>query len=117
VNFTVVNGAAPAAASARGASPETLAIVEETSAAGKWSVYPVPVEDVLNIRLSAEIEGPVGLSILDPRGVAQFHEQGGADKFRDYSISTNKLGLTTGVYFVQIQYGVGKREIRKFIKQ
>ncbi|MBT1708525.1 S8 family serine peptidase [Fulvivirgaceae bacterium PWU5] len=117
VHFTIVNGTAPATASARGTSPETLAIVEETSAAGKWSVYPVPVEDVLSISLSAEIEGPVGLSILDPRGVAQFHEQGSADKFRDYSISTNKLGLTTGVYFIQIQYGVGKREIRKFIKQ
>ncbi|MBT1686559.1 Ig-like domain-containing protein [Dawidia soli] len=117
VHFTVINGVATASAGARGASPESVAIVEETSAAGKWSVYPVPVEDVLHISLPAEIQGPVGLSILDPRGVAQFHEQGAADKFRDYSISTGKLGLTTGVYFIQIQYGPGKREIRKFLKQ
>jgi subtilisin family serine protease len=117
VHFTVVNGAAPATASARGASPEGLAIVDETSAAGNWTIYPVPVEDVLHISLPAEIEGPVAVSILDPRGVAQFHEQGSADKFREYTISTGKLGLTTGVYFVQIQHGAGKREIRKFLKQ
>jgi hypothetical protein len=46
-----------------------------------------------------------------------FSEQGEAGVFRNYKVSTTKLGLTPGVYFVQVQLSNGKREIRKFIKE
>jgi subtilisin family serine protease len=110
VTFEVVNGAS----NARLAASDELG--EETGIFG-LSIYPVPVQDELTIRVKGKVEGNVGVVIHNTQGIAMFSEQGEAGVFRNYKVSTTKLGLTPGVYFVQVQLSNGKREIRKFIKE
>lgn len=110
VTFEVINGAS----SARAAAPDDLG--EETGAFG-LDIYPVPVQDELTIRLKGKAEGNVGVVIHNTQGIAMYNTHGEASTFRNYKVSTSKLGLAPGVYFVQVQLANGKREIRKFIKE
>jgi hypothetical protein len=108
VTFEVINGA-----SARVASDD---LGEETGVFG-LDIYPVPVQDELTIRLKGKAEGNVGVVIHNTQGIAMYNTHGEASTFRNYKVSTTKLGLAPGVYFVQVQLANGKREIRKFIKE
>lgn len=110
ITFEVINGAA----SARAAASDGLG--EETGVFGV-DIYPVPVQDELTIRLKGKAEGNVGVVIHNTQGIAMFNTHGDASTFRNYKVSTTKLGLAPGVYFVQVQLANGKREIRKFIKE
>jgi hypothetical protein len=110
ITFEVTNGAA----SARAAAPDNLG--EETGVFG-LDIYPVPVQDELTIRLKGKAEGNVGVVIHNTQGIAMFNTHGDASTFRNYKVSTTKLGLAPGIYFVQVQLANGKREIRKFMKE
>jgi len=91
-------------------------ILEETADA-RFSVYPVPASDVLHIDLPAGEEGHVRLMIHDVQGKAFYTREGEARTFQDHTVSTEKAGLTTGFYYIQVQYSNGKREVRKFLKE
>lgn len=110
ITFEVTNGAA----SARAAAPDDLG--EDTGVFG-LDIYPVPVQDELTIRLKGKAEGNVGVVIHNTQGIAMFNTHGDASTFRNYKMSTTKLGLAPGIYFVQVQLANGKREIRKFMKE
>ncbi|HEY9046200.1 MAG TPA: S8 family serine peptidase [Ohtaekwangia sp.] len=109
ITFQVVNGAT----SARFAPPG----YGEEDGEPALSVYPVPVKDELTIQLKGKAEGNAALTIHNTQGISLFNHQADVQQFRNYTVSTNKLGLSPGVYVVQIQLSNGKREIRKFVKE
>jgi hypothetical protein len=78
-------------------------------------MYPVPVADELTLNLEG-FEGEVALRIHNAQGISMHADQGDAKKFKAYSVSTNKLGMISGVYFIHVQGANGKRLIQKFIK-
>ncbi len=112
VKFRVVNGSH---GSSREAGEED--ILPEESARARFSVYPVPVSDALRINLPADEEGYVRLVIHDMQGRALHIEEGDVSALRMRTISTKEAGLTTGFYYIQVQYSGGKREVRKFLKE
>jgi len=110
VTFRIVNGTAGARLAPPGYS-------DEETGEPNLSVHPVPVKDELTIQLKGKAEGNAALTIQSTQGIALFNHQADASVFRNYKVSTAKLGLAPGVYVVQIQLSNGKREIRKFVKE
>ena len=90
---------------------------EETSVneGSVLTLYPVPVSDELHLNLEG-FEGKVALMIHNAQGRSMHTDEGEAEKFREYSISTSKLGMISGIYFVQVRGANGKRIVQKFVK-
>ena len=122
IHFRVVNGTGPTVANARigGDSADENEgeemLLKETGEP-VWSVYPVPVKDELHIKLEGALEGNVKVSILNLHGQSVHAKDGTAEMFRDYTVSTEKMGMPTGFYIVQIQQANGKRIVQKFMKE
>lgn len=100
------------AKSVLGRLPRTSVITEDNV-----SVYPVPVADELRIALPAGQEGGVRISIHDAQGRPMFTDQGDAIAAHTYSVSTSKLHLAPGLYYIHVQYANGMQAVRKFIKE
>ncbi len=121
IHFQVVNGGIPTVANARGGNSgfedetEEMLLIENGEPV--WSVYPVPVKDELHIKLEGKVEGNVRVSIMNIQGQSVHAKDGTAETFRDYTVSTEKIGLNTGFYILQIQQANGKRVIQKFMKE
>jgi len=113
VNFTVINGSLPG-----GRESAPLAVQEEIiDDATALDVYPVPVSDVLFIRLAPQVSGAVSLNIVNAQGQPVHVKDGSAETFRDYSISTTDVGMKRGIYFVILQQENGRRLTKKIIKR
>ncbi len=121
IHFQVVNGGIPTVANARvgdaGSDNGSEEILSKETGEPTWYVYPVPVKDELHIRLQGQVEGNVRVSILNIHGQSVHSIDGVAETFRDYAVSTEKIGLNTGFYVVQIQQANGKRVVQKFMKE
>ena len=117
IRFRVINGSSGHnnMAAARAADDDDIASAETDQV--NFSIYPVPVKDELRIAIPAETQGHVRLLIHDAQGKARFTDDGDAERFYDYTVSTEDLKMGTGFYFVQVQYGNGKREVRKVVKE
>jgi hypothetical protein len=115
IRFRVVNGNHSPALARAADEADDLVIAETGHAA--FSVYPVPVKDELQVAIPTETQGHVRLLIHDAQGKARFTDAGDAERFYQYSVSTEDLKMASGLYFVQVQYGDGKREVRKFVKE
>jgi hypothetical protein len=46
-----------------------------------------------------------------------FTTNGDADKFRNYTISTNPLGTASGLYLVQVKTADGRVEMKRVVKE
>lgn len=117
VSFTVVNGVAAASARSRGPEEGEELKISEESPDSFLNIYPVPVRDELHIELHEKTPMHVGVSIHNAQGMEIFADDGGSDKFRSYSVSTGKLGMRAGVYFLQVRYEDGRREVKKVLKE
>jgi hypothetical protein len=116
IKFRVINGSnGHNLAAARAAEDDDIAATETANAS--FSIYPVPVKDELRITIPAETQGHVRLLIHDAQGKARFTDDGDAERFYDYTVSTQELNMVTGFYFIQVQYGNGRREVRKIVKE
>lgn len=113
IKFRVVNGNQGMAA-ARSADDD---IAPGETAQARFTIYPVPVKDELQIAVPRETKGHIRLLIHDAQGKARFTDAGDAEAFYEYSVSTEALEMTGGFYFVQVQYANGVREVRKFVKE
>jgi subtilisin family serine protease len=116
IKFRVTNGSHGMAA-ARAADDDDDDIVPAETGSARFSIFPVPVKDELQIAIPRETQGHVRLLIHDAQGKARFTDAGDAEAFFDYSVSTEELKMSNGFYFIQVQYANGVREIRKFVKE
>nr|HPM32777.1 T9SS type A sorting domain-containing protein [Chryseolinea sp.] len=121
IHFQVINGEDPTVANARSGSASSENEREEMQVQEfgeySWTIYPVPVIDDLHIKLEGKVEGNVSVNIINTQGQSVHLKDGTAETFRDYTVSTVKLGLTTGFYLIQIQQADGKRITKKFMKE
>jgi len=109
ISFDIVDGTGAAPTVAQNFSD---AAADEISVA----VYPVPTQDQLTIQVSGKAERDVRLTIRTMQGQQLFLDNGTVEKFRNYSISTVKLGMSAGMYIVQVEGANGLRKIVKFVK-
>jgi len=115
IHFKVINGATDDPDS-RVAAPPAIAAVEESLPGEEvFSVYPIPVREKLNIRVSEEIKGEVRLMIFNAQGKAVFATMDNADAFRNYSINIKELNSNQGIYFAWLQTQNGKRFVKKLL--
>ncbi len=113
VNFRIVNGSVPTVLAE---TEEQYKLEETITESGlSWSVYPVPVSDDLNLKLKGDITGNIVMTIRNTLGQQVYTETSSAETFQDYTFSTVKAGFTYGVYFIQIQYESGKRDVIRII--
>jgi hypothetical protein len=113
VNFRIINGSVPTVLAETEAE---YRLEESTTESGlSWSVYPVPVTDDLNLKLTGDITGNVVMTIRNTFGQQVYSETNSAETFQDYTFSTVKAGFTSGVYFIQVQYESGKRDVIRII--
>jgi hypothetical protein len=82
-----------------------------------FTMYPVPVADVLTISFTKDVEGPVSLLIHDVQGKALHRKDGVAETFREYKVSTQQIGIISGEYYVQFIHSNGQREVSKLVKE
>lgn len=116
VSFQVIRSAAPA--SARAGQVEDEVVNQEVSSEDdEWSIYPVPVDTEVTIRLSEKISGEVALQILNAQGQSIYSQVGIADAFRSYNLSARELGMNQGIFFVVLQQNNGRRSVKKVIKK
>jgi beta-glucanase (GH16 family) len=80
----------------------------------RFKVYPNPVQNVINIQLSKLNNNPVLLEIIDFNGrVVQTKR----DIVVDKKLMYDATALSTGLYFINMIYEDGSKNILKFIKQ
>ncbi|MEO7991463.1 MAG: T9SS type A sorting domain-containing protein [Chryseolinea sp.] len=119
INFQVVNGTIPATTIARIATStdEVQQIEEVIDQENILSVYPIPVADELHIELHESVKGNVVVNIMSAQGKSMYISTNNANEFRKHSISTEQLGISSGIYFVMVTQTNGKRVVKKFIKE
>ena len=78
------------------------------------SLYPNPVSDNLNISMSFTKAAPVIINIMNITGQVIYTEKTSSEG-RQNVISINTSSLSSGLYFVQINYD-GQNISRKFVK-
>jgi hypothetical protein len=117
MNFTIVNNASTSIniASAREESLEEMVLNSEEQR--QVLVYPNPVLDELYIDLSKISEGNFSLKLVNTHGQLLYSLQGNTEVISEYIISTNQLGLMSGVYYFQLIDAKGFHQVKKIIKQ
>lgn len=116
VTFHVVRGNANAAA--RNGNEKSPAIEEEEeSSRASFTIYPVPVNDALYIQASDALKGEVELVIHNTQGQVVYQVRTTTNRLKDVPISTNGIGMSKGVYYLQVIDAQRQRQIRKFIKE
>jgi len=91
---------------------------ESTQQSTVVSIYPVPVTDVLTVDLKGrQVEGEVEVVILNPLGQIIHRTRIPAEKLQGYQISTQALGMRSGVYYLKLQSTKNLRESKTFTKQ
>ena len=92
---------------------ETLTGIEENSGLSNITVYPNPASSLLNIDLTADVEGQLTFKVMDMTGkvisVESLENYGG-----ELHHSLNVSNLAKGMYILNIESQQGKN-IRKFI--
>jgi hypothetical protein len=58
-----------------------------------------------------------GVFITSLTGKQMFTTNGDADKFRNYTISTNELGMTPELYLVRVKTADGRVEMKRVVKE
>jgi hypothetical protein len=55
--------------------------------------------------------------ITSSTGKQMFTTSGDAGKFRNYTMSTNDLGMAPGLYLVQVKTANGRGEMKRVVKE
>lgn len=115
INFEVVKDKVGAIAAREDMSPEeeTLEVSEETTSS--WVVYPVPVNDELNLRVEGEATGNVDVTIVTIQGRKVYSQNIPVEKLTSVPIRTSEFAA--GTYYIQLIDSKGKRSVKKFTKR
>ncbi len=116
IHFTILNNTQNAIATAKEAQSGSGDDVENESQK-LLSLYPNPVVDELNISLSNINDGQFILKIMNLNDQVLYTHKGDAQTIQALNISTNQLGLSSGVYYIQLIGANGFNQVVKFIKQ
>lgn len=98
-------------------SADESAVAEVELETRSFSVYPVPVQDQLTLRLQGATDGKAEVSIRNVQGQLVYKVTVPTQALTSYSINTNDIALIRGVYYLQVKGDGGLLEIRKFIKE
>jgi len=111
VSFRVIRGAATVE------SPDFVSEINlRTPEVNDWYVYPVPFADKLQVQMITDVEGDIRLILRNSNGLPIHEVVGSAASFANFSIDSHELGLTKGIYYLQITYANGKIRAWKVIK-
>jgi len=113
IRFKVVAGSIQAIADRSDKQNGVNSVQEEQSV--DLTLYPVPVDDQLNVRLNIPSSGEITLSIMDLQG-RLVHTKAFSSTDNRYTVDTRDLGIHQGFYIVQIQQADGRRYSKKFLK-
>jgi hypothetical protein len=93
--------------------------VEAETVADKFSVvlHPVPVRDDINLTTTGELQGDVTVIIHNAEGKLMYQGSIGEGKLDNHQISTSKLGMNRGIYYLQVINKQGERYVKKFVKE
>ncbi|MEX2233362.1 MAG: S8 family serine peptidase [Cyclobacteriaceae bacterium] len=81
------------------------------------NIYPMPVDDELNIQLTGTFKGRAEVLVLNTAGHPVFHALVDVELLKEYKLNAIDLGLGTGIYYLQILGENGVRVTRRFIKR
>jgi Bacterial Ig domain len=81
------------------------------------NIYPVPVEQELIIQFTGNLTGEAKVEILNAAGYVFYQIKTDAAILRDLRLNTVNIGLSTGIYYVQITGVDGGRVIQRFVKR
>lgn len=95
---------------AASASEEQLIISND-----KFAMYPNPVSDALNMKLSSAYKGAVKLTVVDVSGKAVI-VMNGEKQAGDYYNRISVSSLKPGMYIINVQMHEGKAFAAKFLK-
>jgi hypothetical protein len=115
VSFTVVNKNSNQHNNT--VSPSTPDIAPVTREEVLLEVFPVPVKDELNVQLTGSDAGEVTVMISSIYGRPYFRQVVTREQLRTLRVSTERLGLVPGVYYVHIVGANGGGLVRKFVKE
>jgi hypothetical protein len=87
--------------------------VAENANSQEANLYPNPVSDILNITFGSKTSNSISLKIFSTTG-QQVYEKSVSGSTSQVGI--NVCNLPSGVYFIQIDAGIGKPIVKKFLK-
>jgi hypothetical protein len=64
-----------------------------------------------------QIERVASVFITSSTGKQMFTTNGDADKFRNYAISINDLGMAPAIYLLQVKTADGRVEMKRVVKE
>jgi subtilisin family serine protease len=95
----------------------TAAITESTSAKATIELYPVPVADVLRFKTAEYENRAFQIGIVNVMGQTVFRSQVASGMLNGFEVSTNSIGMGSGVYYVHLVDAAGLSVIKKIVKQ
>jgi hypothetical protein len=100
------------------ASMKTQAqIAEGSDQATSLEIYPVPVADVLRFKTSEYDTRAFQVAVINVMGQTVFYGQVASGTLNAFELSTNAIGLGSGVYYLHLVDAKGTRTIKKMIKK
>lgn len=80
-------------------------------------VFPVPVADILRFSTSESDNRAFRMVIVNVMGQTAFQTQIGSGLLNGFELSTNSIGMASGVYYVHFVDAGGARVVKKVVKQ
>lgn len=81
------------------------------------SIYPMPVEHELIVQVTGVLKGLADVLVLNSVGRQVFRASVDVEQLKDYRLNSASLGLTAGIYYLQILSDEGILLTRRFIKR
>jgi hypothetical protein len=100
----------------RDGAPEEEVIAKTEIADADLSVYPNPVEDVINVKFISESDAPVGFHVFDINGRTVKSEVHQANPAGDYVVPVSEQSMNTGFYFLRIAQDKATKTIKLYKK-
>jgi hypothetical protein len=108
---------------ARDSATVQVRVIDNQRNTGKWSLYPNPAHDIVNLSISDVVNGQMSIVVADINGRILLKEEVTKSQ-QDIIIPLNVSGLAKGYYFIKIiinssnnQNGSVKPKILPLIKQ
>lgn len=80
-------------------------------------VYPNPVDNEVHVILGDLVDGNFAVKIMGTNGQILYYFKGNATYTPEHFIQLNQLGLTSGVYYLEVTDRNGYRETKKLMKR
>lgn len=97
--------------------PGFTAISSAESAAGNFSIYPNPANNVLNLQFENATEGPFTFELINLQGQLLFKTVKTISAANGNSMEFDLSSYASGTYFLKINYPSGASEVLKFVRE